>query len=103
MESLTEYPDAKKALEEKGKAMLMKDNMIDDDVANAGADPKDMEEKIQRLESNIEIIKTKLAKIMAEFTSSQNKIKQRITNMESTVKSVRPEDISEVVADNKTH
>ncbi|XP_024278398.2 cyclic nucleotide-gated cation channel alpha-3-like [Oncorhynchus tshawytscha] len=102
MESLTEYPDAKKALEEKGKAMLMKDNMIDEDVANAGADPKDMEEKIQRLESNIEIIKTKLAKIMAEFTSSQSKIKQRITNIESTVKSVRPEDISEVVADNKT-
>ncbi|XP_064864605.1 cyclic nucleotide-gated cation channel alpha-3-like [Oncorhynchus nerka] len=103
MESLTEYPDAKKALEEKGKAMLMKDNMIDEDVANAGADPKDMEEKIQRLDSNIEIIKTKLAKIMAEFTSSQSKIKQRITNIESTVKSVRPEDISEVVADNKTH
>ncbi|XP_064792299.1 cyclic nucleotide-gated cation channel alpha-3-like [Oncorhynchus masou masou] len=103
MESLTEYPDAKKALEEKGKAMLMKDNMIDEDVANAGADPKDMEEKIQRLESNIEIIKTKLAKIMAEFTSSQSKIKQRITNIESTVKSVQPEDISEVVADNKTH
>ncbi|XP_071011886.1 cyclic nucleotide-gated channel cone photoreceptor subunit alpha [Oncorhynchus clarkii lewisi] len=102
MESLTEYPDAKKALEEKGKAMLMKDNMIDEDVANAGADPKDMEEKIQRLESNIEIIKTKLAKIMAEFTSSQSKIKQRITSIESTVKSVRPEDISEVVADNKT-
>ncbi|XP_038857722.1 cyclic nucleotide-gated cation channel alpha-3-like [Salvelinus namaycush] len=102
MEALTEYPDAKKALEEKGKAMLMKDNMIDEDVANAGADPKDMEEKIQRLESNIEIIKTKLAKIMAEFTSSQSKIKQRITNIESTVKSVRPKDISEVVADNKT-
>ncbi|XP_029564195.1 cyclic nucleotide-gated cation channel alpha-3-like [Salmo trutta] len=102
MEALTEYPDAKKALEEKGKAMLMKDNMIDEDVANAGADPKDTEEKIQRLESNIEIIKTKLAKIMAEFTSSQSKIKQRITNIESTVKSVRPEDISEVVADNKT-
>nr|AER38241.1 cyclic nucleotide gated ion channel alpha 3 variant 2 [Oncorhynchus mykiss] len=99
MESLTEYPDAKKALEEKGKAMLMKDNMIDEDVANAGADPKDMEEKIQRLESNIEIIKTKLAGIMAEFTSSQSKIKQGITNIESTVKSVRPEDISEVVAD----
>uniref|UniRef100_A0A4W5L9J8 Cyclic nucleotide gated channel subunit alpha 3 n=1 Tax=Hucho hucho TaxID=62062 RepID=A0A4W5L9J8_9TELE len=103
MEALTEYPDAKKALEEKGKAMLMKDNMIDEDVANAGADPKDMEEKIERLESNIEVIKTKLAKIMAEFTSSQSKIKQRITNIESTVKSVRPEDISEVVADKKTH
>ncbi|XP_041694592.2 cyclic nucleotide-gated cation channel alpha-3-like [Coregonus clupeaformis] len=102
MEALTEYPDAKKALEEKGKAMLMKDNMIDEDIANARADPKDMEEKIQRLESNMETMMTMFAKIMAEFTSSQRKIKQRITNIESTVKSVRPEDISEVVADNKT-
>ncbi|KAG5833356.1 hypothetical protein ANANG_G00275080 [Anguilla anguilla] len=46
MEALTEYPEAKKALEEKGKAILMKDNLIDEAVANAGADPKDMEEKI---------------------------------------------------------
>ncbi|KAJ7993375.1 hypothetical protein DPEC_G00271760, partial [Dallia pectoralis] len=85
MEALTEYPDAKKALEEKGKAMLMKDNMIDESVANAGADPKDLEEKIQRLESHLDIMTTKLAKIMAEFTSSQSKIKQRITSMEKTV------------------
>ncbi|XP_052331639.1 cyclic nucleotide-gated channel cone photoreceptor subunit alpha-like isoform X2 [Oncorhynchus keta] len=99
MEALTEYPEAKKILEEKGKATLMKDNMIDEEIANAGADPKDMEEKILRLESNMEIMTSKLAKIMAEFTSGQSKIKQRITDMESTVKSVRPEDISEVVAD----
>uniref|UniRef100_A0A4W5LNR0 Cyclic nucleotide gated channel subunit alpha 3 n=1 Tax=Hucho hucho TaxID=62062 RepID=A0A4W5LNR0_9TELE len=99
MEALTEYPEAKKILEEKGKATLMKDNMIDEEIANAGADPKDMEEKILRLESNMEIMTTKLAKVMAEFTSSQSKIKQRVTTMESTVKAVRPEDISEVVAD----
>ncbi|XP_041745468.1 cyclic nucleotide-gated channel cone photoreceptor subunit alpha isoform X3 [Coregonus clupeaformis] len=99
MEALTEYPEAKKILEEKGKATLMKDNMIDEEIANAGADPKDMEEKIIRLESNMETMMSKFAKIMAEFTSSQSKIKQRITNMESTVKSVRPDDISEVVAD----
>uniref|UniRef100_A0A673W0C9 Cyclic nucleotide gated channel subunit alpha 3 n=1 Tax=Salmo trutta TaxID=8032 RepID=A0A673W0C9_SALTR len=99
MEALTEYPEAKKILEEKGKATLMKDNMIDEEIANAGADPKDMEEKILRLESNMEVMTSKLAKIMAEFTASQSKIKQRITNMETTVKSVRPEDISEVVAD----
>uniref|UniRef100_A0A6Q2Z9Y7 Cyclic nucleotide-binding domain-containing protein n=1 Tax=Esox lucius TaxID=8010 RepID=A0A6Q2Z9Y7_ESOLU len=102
MEALTEYPEAKKILEEKGKATLMKDNMIDEAVANAGADPKDLEEKIQKLESNMEIMMTRFAKIMAEFTSSQDKIKQRITSMEKTVKTVKPEDISEVVADKKT-
>ncbi|XP_067085932.1 cyclic nucleotide-gated channel cone photoreceptor subunit alpha [Osmerus mordax] len=102
VEALTEYPDAKKALEEKGKAILMKDNLIDEAVANAGADPKDLEEKIDRLEINLSNMQSKFAKLLAEFSASQMKVKQRITDMEATVKSVRPEDLSEVVADKKT-
>ncbi|KAI1885095.1 hypothetical protein AGOR_G00216660 [Albula goreensis] len=101
MEALTEYPDAKKALEEKGKAILMKDNLIDEAVANAGADPKDLEEKIVRLESNLDVMQTKFAKLMAEYTATQCKIKQRITNMEARVKTLRVEDLSEVVEDKK--
>ncbi|KAG7467062.1 hypothetical protein MATL_G00149390 [Megalops atlanticus] len=101
MEALTEYPDAKKALEEKGKAILMKDNLIDEAVANAGADPKDLEEKITRLESNLDVMQTKFAKLMAEYTASQGKIKQRISNMEARVKTLRTEDLSEVVEDKK--
>ncbi|KAI1899650.1 hypothetical protein AGOR_G00063970 [Albula goreensis] len=101
MEALTEYPEAKKALEEKGKAILMKDNLIDEAVANAGADPKDLEEKITRLESNLEVMQTKFARLMAEYTASQCKIKQRITNMESRVKTLRVEDLSEVVEEKK--
>nr|XP_023656762.1 cyclic nucleotide-gated channel cone photoreceptor subunit alpha-like isoform X2 [Paramormyrops kingsleyae] len=102
MEVLTEYPEAKKALEEKGKAILMKDNLIDEAVANTGADPKDLEEKIIRLETNLDVMQTKLAKLMAEYTASQTKIKQRISNMESRVKTLREEDLSEVVEDKKT-
>lgn len=102
VEALTEYPDAKKALEEKGKAILMKDNLIDEAVANAGADPKDLEEKIDRLESNLDAIQYKFAKLLAEFSASQMKVKHRITQMEATVKSVCPEDLSEVVPDKKT-
>lgn len=101
MEALTEYPDAKKALEEKGKAILMKDNLIDEAVANAGADPKDLEEKIIRLESNLDIMTSKFGKLMAEYTAYQSKIKQRLTNMESKVKKLRAEDLSEVVEDKK--
>ncbi|XP_056607150.1 cyclic nucleotide-gated cation channel alpha-3 isoform X2 [Triplophysa dalaica] len=101
MEALTEYPDAKKALEEKGKAILRKDNLLDEAVASAGADPKDLEEKIQRLEGSLDIMTSKFAKLMAEYTSYQSKIKQRITNMESKVKTLRVEDLSEVVEDKK--
>lgn len=99
MEALTEYPDAKKALEEKGKAILMKDNLIDEAVANAGADPKDLEEKVVRLQSNLETMQGKFAQLLAEFTSTQTRMKQRVTEMESKVKAIKPEDLSEVVAD----
>lgn len=101
VEALTEYPDAKKALEEKGKAILRKDNLLDEAVASAGADPKDLEEKIHRLEGNLEVMTSKFAKLMAEYTSYQGKIKQRITNMENKVKTLRVEDLSEVVEDKK--
>ncbi|XP_036971897.1 cyclic nucleotide-gated cation channel alpha-3 isoform X1 [Acanthopagrus latus] len=99
MEALTEYPDAKKALEEKGKAILMKDNLIDEAIANAGADPKDVEEKIVKLQGNLDGMQVQFAKLMAELTSSQTRMKQRVTEMEAKVKSMRPEDLTEVVAD----
>lgn len=101
MEALTEYPEAKKALEEKGKAILRKDNLLDEVLANAGADPKDLEEKISRLEGNLDIMTTKFARLMAEYTSYQSRIKQRLSNMENKVKTLRPEDLSEVVTDEK--
>ncbi|KAM9482068.1 cyclic nucleotide-gated channel cone photoreceptor subunit alpha isoform 1-T1 [Clarias gariepinus] len=101
MEALTEYPEAKKALEEKGKAILRKDNLLDEAAAAAGADPKDLEEKISQLESNLEVMTTKFARLVAEYTSYQSRIKQRLTNMENQVKTLRAEDLSEVVADKK--
>ncbi|XP_051562830.1 cyclic nucleotide-gated cation channel alpha-3-like isoform X1 [Myxocyprinus asiaticus] len=102
MEALTEYPDAKKALEEKGKAILRKDNLLDEAVAAAGTDPKDLEDKIHRLEGNIDVMTSKFAKLMAEYMSYQSKIKQRIAKMENKVKTLRVEDLSEVVEDKKT-
>ncbi|XP_034062858.1 cyclic nucleotide-gated channel cone photoreceptor subunit alpha isoform X3 [Gymnodraco acuticeps] len=99
VESLTEYPEAKKALEEKGKAILMKDNLIDEAIANAGADPKDMEEKIEKLQTNLDSMQGKFAQLMAEFTSTQSRMKQRVTQMEAKVKSIQPQDLAEVEAD----
>ncbi|KAI4795093.1 hypothetical protein KUCAC02_031645 [Chaenocephalus aceratus] len=75
---LTEYPEAKKALEEKGKAILMKDNLIDEAIANSGADPKDLEEKIEKLQTNLDSMQGKFAQLMAEFTSTQSRMKQRV-------------------------
>ncbi|KAG6925844.1 cyclic nucleotide gated channel alpha 3 [Chelydra serpentina] len=86
MEALTEYPDAKKALEEKGRQILMKDNLIDEEAAKAGADPKDLEEKVERLESALDNLQTKFARLMAEYNSTQLRVKQRLTKVENKMK-----------------
>lgn len=86
MEALTEYPEAKKALEEKGRQILMKDNLIDEEAAKAGADPKDLEEKVERLETALDTLQTRFARLLAEFSSSQQKVKQRLARVETRVK-----------------
>ncbi|XP_043459156.1 cyclic nucleotide-gated cation channel alpha-3 [Prionailurus bengalensis] len=86
MEALTEYPEAKKALEEKGRQILMKDNLIDEDVAKAGADPKDIEEKVEHLESSLDTLQTRFARLLAEYNATQMKVKQRLSQLESQVK-----------------
>ncbi|NWX42827.1 CNG1 protein, partial [Steatornis caripensis] len=86
MEALTEYPEAKKALEEKGRQILMKDNLIDEEAAKAGADPKDLEEKVERLETALDMLQTRFARLLAEYTSSQQKVKQRLARVETRVK-----------------
>ncbi|XP_053942087.1 cyclic nucleotide-gated cation channel alpha-3 isoform X3 [Cuculus canorus] len=86
MEALTEYPEAKKALEEKGRQILMKDNLIDEEAAKAGADPKDLEEKVERLETALDTLQTRFARLLAEYTASQQKVKQRLAKVETRVK-----------------
>ncbi|XP_007501130.1 cyclic nucleotide-gated cation channel alpha-3 isoform X2 [Monodelphis domestica] len=86
MESLTEYPDAKRALEEKGRQILMKDNLIDEDLARSGSDPKDMEEKVERLESSLDNLQTRFARLLAEYNATQMKVKQRLSKLEGKVK-----------------
>ncbi|XP_008064246.1 cyclic nucleotide-gated cation channel alpha-3 isoform X1 [Carlito syrichta] len=86
MKALTEYPEAKKTLEEKGRQILMKDNLIDEEVARAGADPKDIEEKVEHLESSLDTLQTRFARLLAEYNATQMKVKQRLSQLESQVK-----------------
>uniref|UniRef100_A0AC11BSN3 Cyclic nucleotide gated channel subunit alpha 3 n=1 Tax=Ovis aries TaxID=9940 RepID=A0AC11BSN3_SHEEP len=92
MEALTEYPEAKKALEEKGRQILMKDNLIDEELARAGADPKDLEEKVEHLETSLDTLQTRFARLLAEYNATQMKVKQRLSQLESQVKMGLPPD-----------
>ncbi|XP_076993248.1 cyclic nucleotide-gated channel alpha-1 [Tamandua tetradactyla] len=94
MEALTEYPDAKTMLEEKGKQILMKDGLLDINVANAGRDPKDLEEKVIRMEGSVDLLQTRFARILAEYESMQQKLKQRLTKVEKFLKPLTDSEFS---------
>ncbi|XP_046299173.1 cGMP-gated cation channel alpha-1 [Marmota monax] len=94
MEALTEYPDAKTMLEEKGKQILMKDGLLDESIANAGSSPKDLEEKVTRMEESVDLLQTRFARILAEYESMQQKLKQRLTKIEKFLKPVIDTDFS---------
>jgi len=88
MEALTEYPDAKAMLEEKGKQILMKDGLLDIEVANLGSDPKDLEEKVAYMEGSMDRLQTKFARLLAEYDAAQQKLKKRLTQIEKILKPV---------------
>ncbi|KAL4008663.1 hypothetical protein ACER0C_002515 [Sarotherodon galilaeus] len=82
MEALTEYPDAKALLEEKGRQILMKDGLLDLEVAAQGPDPKEIEEKVDRMTSNLDSLQTRYARLLAEHEATHSKLKHRVTRLE---------------------
>ncbi|KAG9344162.1 hypothetical protein JZ751_012645 [Albula glossodonta] len=82
MEALTEYPEAKTMLEEKGRQILMKDGLIDLDPANLIPDAKDLEEKVNRLYSTMELMMMKLSRLMMQYEESLKNMRLRIKYME---------------------
>ncbi|KAB5546775.1 hypothetical protein PHYPO_G00075810 [Pangasianodon hypophthalmus] len=85
MEALTEYPDAKAMLEEKGRQILMKDNLLDLEMAKQGPDPKDMEEKVIKIGTVLDDMQTRFARLLAQHEATQSRLKRRVTRLESKV------------------
>uniref|UniRef100_A0A7M4EIR6 Cyclic nucleotide gated channel subunit alpha 2 n=1 Tax=Crocodylus porosus TaxID=8502 RepID=A0A7M4EIR6_CROPO len=93
MEAVTEYPDAKKVLEERGREILMKEGLLDESEAEASLEGKEVEEKLDRLESNLETLNTRFSRVLAEYNIAQMKLKQRISVLENKMKQEVPDDI----------
>uniref|UniRef100_A0A8C9RIS1 Cyclic nucleotide gated channel subunit alpha 2a n=1 Tax=Scleropages formosus TaxID=113540 RepID=A0A8C9RIS1_SCLFO len=81
MEAVMEYPDAKKALEERGREILLKEGLLDENVA-AGLGGEEMEEKVERLEASLDTLQTRFARMLGEYTATQQRLKQRLTTLE---------------------
>ncbi|XP_049617019.1 cyclic nucleotide-gated channel alpha-1 [Syngnathus scovelli] len=87
MEALTEYPDAKALLEEKGRQILLKDGLLDLEVAAQGPDPKEMEEKVERMASTLDSLQTRYARLLAEHEATHSKLKHRVSKLEKKLPS----------------
>lgn len=82
MESLIEYPDAKGMLEDKGRQILMKDGLIDLDPANIMPETKELEEKVNKLYSTMDLMQVKLKKILGKHLSADEALRHRIADLE---------------------
>ncbi|XP_014676958.1 PREDICTED: cyclic nucleotide-gated olfactory channel-like [Priapulus caudatus] len=82
-QALGEYPDAKKALLERGRQILMKDGLIDEEVEQAALRRKEQTEaRIARVDASMDVLQTRFARLLAEYTNMQQKMKQRLVRVE---------------------
>ncbi|KAH1002333.1 hypothetical protein HUJ04_008429 [Dendroctonus ponderosae] len=94
--ALADYPEARATLIERGCQLLRKDGLLDEDVfKRAKATQHSMEDSIKKLETSVDHIHSRLARLLAEFTASQAKLKQRLSRVETRTDRDRDGNISE--------
>lgn len=81
--ALNDYPEARTALIEKGRELLLKDNLLDEEVANKVDDPNlTTEDKLQEVEEGLDNLETWLSRFTADFTSTNLELHERLRKME---------------------
>ncbi|XP_053330001.1 cyclic nucleotide-gated olfactory channel [Spea bombifrons] len=86
MEALVEYPDAKNILEERGREILIKEGLLDESKENNSMKGKTTEEKLEVFESNLDLLHTRFARLLREYSIAQQSLKQRVTLMEGRLR-----------------
>ncbi|XP_033610303.1 cyclic nucleotide-gated cation channel subunit A isoform X2 [Cryptotermes secundus] len=89
-EALFDYPEAKHSLMERGCQLLRKDGLLDEQAfTKAQVEHENLTDKVERLENTLENLQTRFARLLAECSSQQAKVKQRLTRVEQqTLRSV---------------
>ncbi|XP_058818598.1 cyclic nucleotide-gated cation channel subunit A isoform X1 [Topomyia yanbarensis] len=82
-ETLADYPEARASLTERGCQLLRKDGLLDEAVfASAQHQQDTLESGVAKLEQTVENLNLRLARLLAEYSASQSKLKQRISKLE---------------------
>uniref|UniRef100_A0A8C6V0U8 Cyclic nucleotide gated channel subunit alpha 4 n=1 Tax=Neogobius melanostomus TaxID=47308 RepID=A0A8C6V0U8_9GOBI len=79
---LSEFPAAKRHLEEKGRQILTKMGILEESGEGEENEEDKVETRISRLQENLEVLQTKLARLMVEMESSTRKMKARVKQLE---------------------
>ena len=100
LEALTEYPEAKAMLEDRGKQTLVRDGTLkfselfkkskSTPELNRGRhtteETKTLLKKIATLEDNLEMLQSQLSQLLGEYNSNQMKMKERVFSLEEKVR-----------------
>ncbi|XP_034477354.1 cyclic nucleotide-gated cation channel subunit A [Drosophila innubila] len=82
-ETLSDYPEARSTLTQRGCQLLRKDGLLDEQIfADSQRVHDSIEGGIEKLEVSVENLNMRLARLLAEYTASQAKIKQRLAKLE---------------------
>lgn len=80
---LEDYPEARNKLITKGKEILVKDHLIDEEALKKVEETEEtMHHKCERLEKELAALQLRFARLIAEYSATQKKMKQRITTLE---------------------
>ena len=81
--ALAEYPEAKTILIERGKHLLRKDNLLDEDVSRrTDVEQETAEQQLAKLQDIVYNLTSNLARHLSEYHQSQLKMKQRVNRLE---------------------
>ena len=100
LEALTEYPEAKALLEERGRKTLIRDGTLDKKTVQPPHPPPtpppppsstshvtpasvSLMHRVDQLETNLEQLQSRFTRLLGEYNTAQMKLKQRIYALET--------------------
>lgn len=99
LEALTEYPEAKALLEERGRRTLIRDGTLDKKTVQPPHSPPPppppsstthvtlasaaLARRVDQLEANLEQLQSRFTRLLGEYNTAQMKLKQRIYSLET--------------------
>ena len=82
-DALVEYPEAKQKLIQRGQDLLRKDNLLDEQaLMKLAKKEEEVASRIARVDSSLDTLQTRFARLLSEFNCSQMKLKRRISKLE---------------------